>query len=193
MCRGIAVLAAALCAMRAAPAGAAELTSDVVCQHAGHGCSYVTRCPLAGTGGAAGEGDRLIGIEHASGGSRADVLVGDAHPNALALIAPDCELADRMPAYPRALPGPWLSFELPRAARFRGGRIELRLLGRRQPFAASTLSGTAHVRLRVPRRIVRLRREPQPVQVRIRGPSERAWVIDLASRTGPARRANAIG
>lgn len=190
----------------------------------------------AGIAGAAGEGDRLSGIEHATGGRRADVLIGDAGANLLegrggrntisggagddrldtwgggtqdggpgndvlsggpgrnrlsggpgadtlygaygrdvlaggsgddrmlmhvtgrrgergerascgtgrdtvlrpgrALILPGCELADRLPAYPRALPGRRLVFTLPRAGRFRGGRIELRLLGCRRPNAS---------------------------------------------------------
>jgi hemolysin type calcium-binding protein len=102
----------------------------------------------------------------------------------LALVQRDCELVNSLPAYPRALAGPRLAFAIPRAGRFRGGRLELRLRDARRPFATRRLTrrrGTAHVRLRVPRRIRRLSRTPLPVEVRVYGREylERAWVIDL--------------
>jgi hypothetical protein len=101
-----------------------------------------------------------------------------------ALVQPDCELVDSLPAYPRALPRGRLSFAIPRAGRFRGGRLELRLGDAKRAFAMGRLTrrrGTARVRVRIPRRVRQLEREPLPVEVRVYGHEylEHAWVIDL--------------
>jgi Ca2+-binding RTX toxin-like protein len=98
-----------------------------------------------------------------------------------ALVRPDCEAvtesdevgAERLPAYPR---GGRLA--LPR--NLRRGRVELRLDRHRRPFATMRFERASHVRLRIPRAIRRLPRDPLRITIRIVGPWRCwMWVIDL--------------
>ena len=98
-----------------------------------------------------------------------------------ALVRPDCESvmesdepgAERLPAYPRGL-----RLALPR--NIRRGRVELRLDRHRLPFTSIRFRNASHVRLRIPRTIRRLDRDPLRIAVRIVG-NRRCWgwVIDL--------------
>ena len=105
------------------------------------------------------------------------------------LLPRDCETVSGVPIRPRAGRGGRLTFTLPRARHLRRGRVELRLLGAERRFAVGRFAGgraTERVRLIVPRRIRRLRREPLAVEVRIRARDPRyycyrrlCWVTDL--------------
>jgi hypothetical protein len=98
-----------------------------------------------------------------------------------ALVRPDCESvmesdevgAQRLPAYPR---GGRLA--LPRG--LRRGRVELRLDRHVRPFATLPFERVSSVRLRIPRRIRRLPRDPLRIAIRIVGDRRCwGWVIDL--------------
>jgi Ca2+-binding RTX toxin-like protein len=94
-----------------------------------------------------------------------------------ALLLPNCELVEGLRVYPRRAPAGRLTFTVGGRDR---GRLELRVAGRARRFAVGRADG-GRVRIRPPRRILRLRRAPLLVEARfyVGGRRRTTWVFDL--------------
>jgi len=137
--------------------------------------------------------DGLAGLDRYVGGPGADkmLLSGDPVSEPVdcgggrdradwpgpALLLPNCELVEGLRVYPRRGPAGRLTFTVGGRDR---GRLELRVAGRAPRFAVGRPAG-GRVRIRLPRRILRLRRAPLPVEARFYagGRLRTSWVFDL--------------